>query len=104
MKKLFFSAAIVVAFSLTSFAAENKLVKVPSYSTMSNSIIVNQLNYSDASAIIFDGTCTVYVTQYNSEGEVTGTRIHTLPATSQADCEKTANQIKTLYEIGALTM
>lgn len=46
MKKLFFSAALVVAFSLTSFAAENKLVKVPSYSTMANSIIANQLNYS----------------------------------------------------------
>ena len=91
MKKILLSATLVVAFSLTSFASESKTENVLSSSTL-------------VSSTIFDGTCTVYVTQYNSEGIATGTRIHTLPATSQEDCEKTAKSIKTLYEIGALTM
>jgi hypothetical protein len=70
---------------------------------MVNSAIVDHVNYSKFNSIVFDGTCTVYVTQYNSEGIATGTRIHTLTATSQEDCEKTAKSIQTLYEIGALT-
>jgi hypothetical protein len=104
MKKLFFSAALVVAFSLTSFAAEkvelnNAEVKIESESTIriqeNSTYVIN----SDAS-----GSCTVIITAYNSDGIAVGSRIHSLPADSQSDCDKIGDQILMLYQIGALKM
>lgn len=51
------------------------------------------------------GTCTIVVTQTNSDGEVTGTAIHTVyGVNSQAECDSEADMILTLYKIGSLQM
>jgi len=49
-------------------------------------------------------SCTVFVTQTNSDGEITGTAIHTLPADSAQECEDIVETVTTLYRIGVLKM
>jgi hypothetical protein len=51
-----------------------------------------------------DGLCTVTITAYNSDGEVTGVRFHTLPAESQEDCDNLGETILGLYRMGKLKM
>jgi hypothetical protein len=54
MIKLFYVALVVAFFNLIFVQMKIKY-KVLSSSTMANLVLLNQLNYSDANAIIFDG-------------------------------------------------
>lgn len=83
MKKLFILCALVAG-SLSTTATNN----------LPKSTIVEDF-----------GSCTVIVTQTNSDGEITGTAIHTVYGVdSQAQCDSEADKILTLYQIGALEM
>jgi hypothetical protein len=96
MKKLFLSAALLVAFSLTSFASEKKVAKFLEVKTEVKS------NFELQDGLL--GSCTIIVRAYNSDGELVGSRIHTFPAESSAECSKIGDQVMSLYEVGALTM
>lgn len=50
------------------------------------------------------GSCTVIVRGYNSDGELVGSKIHTFPAESSAECSKIADQVMMLYDMGVLTL
>lgn len=91
MKNLFFSLAFmlvgVVGFANTE-VVETSNVEKPELSSKP---------LSDDG-----GTCTVIIRSFNSDGECTGSQIHTMYAASAEDCNEIGQQILTLYQLGFL--
>ena len=96
MKKLFLSLAFVL---MSSFVFATTVDQ----STVSNDIVKTVDGVSFDSKFVKDesfGTCTVIVRFYNSDGEVTGTRIHTFyNVATESDCESWATAVSLHYSI-----
>jgi hypothetical protein len=104
MKKLLFSAIVMIAFSVTSFANTKEVDNSTDVKTESEFKIASQDNVISETNFDVDGSCTVIVRQYNQDGEVIASRIHTFPAESAEDCNKIGQQVLMLYQVGTLTM
>lgn len=90
MKNLFFSLAFMLIGSI-GFANEIANTNITKESNL-------MFNFAQARFVDMLGTCYVTVSFYNSDGELTGTRLHTFyNVSSQEECDRWATSVRLLY-------